>query len=286
MILFPSRQTNNFTKWYVTISLILQLFHRQNNVAATPITSQTSESALIKVEKGIYIPFANHCMRLRFRPKAYLVGFRNDPTCLYNPPESPTTIMPPPGYRPGVARISKYDKRIHNTFYFKKFKRNNNSSHSIMTGWNGTITLRMDENVSAPTITSQNIEGSTKEFDIELSLPLPPSPTSRPSVERYTTVPSISQSIAPTPGPSVVQSVGPSSVHSTSPTASVAPSSYSTLVPTMISMHPSSTPAARPSTITRTPVFSPTQVSITTSFYEYCTSILMLNMICCYKWYF
>lgn len=288
MVLFPiTKTTPPLTKWYVTITFILAfLLQRQNDVAAAPITSQTSSSepALIIVEKEIYIPFENHCMRLRFRPKAYLIGFCNDPTCLYNPRESPTTITPPPGYRPGVARISKYDKRIGNRFHFKKFKRD-----GIMRGWNGTITLRMDENVSAPSVTSQNVDYSTKEFDVELSLPLPPSPptstSTRPSVEG-STVPSTSRPVAPTAGPSVLPSVGPSSVHSVSPTdeASVTPSLYSSLTPTgALSMHPSSTPAVRPSTMTHTPVFSPTQVSITTSIIrQYCAaSVSLLNMICC-----
>ena len=148
-----------------SISLDDELITKPNNGAfgsedSVVFGPSCPSEAPITVKGSLYVPFNGFCLRIRMLPKAYLAANQNDPNCLYWPSES--TVTPPNNYRPKIRRVSKFDKRVGNTLYFKNL---NNKKL-----WSGTIELINDNAYSVPTLTGEKVDGKDREFSLEISL--------------------------------------------------------------------------------------------------------------------
>ena len=167
----------------------------------------------------MFVPIENHCFRIRLLPKAYLIGFRNDPNCDYVLPNG--TYSPPSGFKPGRTKISKYDKQIGNVHYYKKIENVDGSKK----GWSGTVTLVYDVQYSSPTLVSKTVDSSTNEFAVTVGYP---DTTEAPSTA-VSTEPTAALSNAPSAAPTVTK--GYVSCGNTNKAGTAACTPYYTLVP-------------------------------------------------------
>ena len=120
-----------------------------------------------------YIPIEGHCWRFRLLPNAFLVGYANDPHCLYFPPDSTNT--PPSGWKPGRVKISKMKKQIGNMYYYEKVTASNGDPN---VAWNGTVEVVRDAQYKDATVITQNIDYTVKDFTVKLGIL--PKPTASP----------------------------------------------------------------------------------------------------------
>lgn len=122
--------------------------------------------SVIPIDEDIYVPVGGYCIRIRLKSGAKLVGNKYDPNCLYSPPGSENS--PPPGYRRKWTLITEFHERIDNTAYFQKLNTRKGKFNNKF--WHGTVTFVSSGTHSVPTVTMEDINKRSREFDLEISL--------------------------------------------------------------------------------------------------------------------
>ena len=166
-------------------------------------------SSLLISAKTYYVPIEGHCWRVRLLPRAFLVGYGNDPNCQYFPPDGD---IPPPGWRPGREKISKMQQQVGNMYLYERVTDQNGDARKA---WSGNITVVDDAQYADVTVISQNIQYATKEFTVVLGVP--PTSSEPSAMPTLSTLPSSTPTFEPSMTPST--SVMPSSTPTFGPTA-------------------------------------------------------------------
>lgn len=112
-----------------------------------------------------YVPIADQCWRIRLTPDASLVGYPNDPACLYTPPDS--TATPPQGYKPQPQRIADMDSyESGDTYHFTP------TEVFPQRAWSGIVTVVEDDQYPPyGTLLTSTLDYSNNEFTVTIGIP-------------------------------------------------------------------------------------------------------------------